>query len=192
MSALEALLKWYVKEEEYAKLFSSADGNLKFNGQAAPIKKGKNQKLVQEVPEGTQKYTMSALRKLHTPAPKRLAVEIEQATTGKLDSIPPVVTPVARPIAPTPQTPIAEDQRISTVEETLKNQNTRLLNLEQCCNLLATSTKNLENQQVSMNNNIFSKMEDMAKAINNLHSSPKRRQPKASKSSENSIMDIKN
>jgi hypothetical protein len=157
LSALETLLKRYVKEEKYEKMFSSEDGNLKFNGQADPIKKGKNQKLVHEVPESTQQYAMSALQKLHTPAPNRLTVEFEQATTGNLDSIPPAVTPIARPIAPTPQTSIAEDQHITAVEETLKNQNTRLRNLEQCCNILATSTKNLENQLTSMNNNIFSK-----------------------------------
>jgi hypothetical protein len=70
LSALEALLKRYVKEEEYPKLFSSDEGTLKFNGQAAPLKKGKNQRIVKEVPESTMQYAMSALRKFHTPAPK--------------------------------------------------------------------------------------------------------------------------
>jgi hypothetical protein len=77
LGSLETLLKRYVKEEEYPKIFSSADMTLKINSQAAPVKKGKIQKVIQEVPKETQQYASNALSKLHTPAPKRLATEFE-------------------------------------------------------------------------------------------------------------------
>ncbi len=78
LSSLENLLKYYIKKEDYPKLFLSQDFTLKFNGQAAPITKWENQKLIQEVPEDTLQYTKNAHQKLHTPAPKRLAEEFEQ------------------------------------------------------------------------------------------------------------------
>jgi hypothetical protein len=193
LSALEALLKRYVKIEDHGKLFSSDDCTLKFNGQAAPIKKGKVQKLVKEVPDSTMQYAMSALRKLHTPAPKRLAAEFDQPTVGTSNTPPPtLVTPATRPICTTGP-PISDpgSNRIESVESTLLNQNTRLLNLEDCSAKLATSTKNLENQLSSMNDNIFTKMQEMANAINNLNSSDyKRRNPKALKPSEDLTMDF--
>ncbi len=194
LSALEALLKRYVKTEDHGNLFSSDDCTLRFNGQAAPIKKGKNQKLVQEVPESTMQYARSALRKLHTPAPKRLAVDFEPQSMETLESTTPaLVTPVVQPpSAAVPPIPITGGSHIESVESTLLNQNTRLLNLEECCAMLATSTKNLENQLVSMNENIFAKMHEMANAINSLNSSPKRRNPKVLKPSENFTMDIEN
>jgi hypothetical protein len=194
LGVLEALLKRYVKTEDYGKLFSSDDWTLKFNGHAAPIKKGKNQRLVQEVPESTMQYAMSALKKLHTPAPKRLAVEFEPQSTGTSESTTPAsVTPVTRPPSTmVPPISLTGGNRIESVESTLLNQNTRLLNLEECCAKLATSTKNLENQLVSMNENIFTKMQEMANAINSLNSSPKRRNPKVLKPSENLTMDIEN
>jgi hypothetical protein len=40
LGTLEALLKRYVKPEDYTTLFSTVDFSLKFNGQAAPFKKG--------------------------------------------------------------------------------------------------------------------------------------------------------
>jgi hypothetical protein len=62
--------------------------------------------------------------------------------------------------------------------------------------MLATSTKNLEDQLGLMNDNIFTKMQEMANAINNLNSSPKtspkRRHTKVLKPSENLNMDIEN
>ena len=198
LSALEALLKRYVKTEDHGKLFASEDCILKFNGQAAPIKKGKPRNLVQEVPESTMQYASSALRKLHTPAPKRLAVEFERPAMGTVEpSAPALVTPVTRPPMETsPQNSSSSSTNIESVETTLLNQNTRLLNLEQCCTMLATSTKNLENQLGLMNDNIFTKMQEMANAINNLNSSPKtspkRRHTKVLKPSENLNMDIEN
>jgi hypothetical protein len=56
LSSLETLLKRYVKQEEHPKLFASQELTLKFNGQAAPIKKGKNQKVIQGVSEETVQY----------------------------------------------------------------------------------------------------------------------------------------
>lgn len=56
LSSLETLLKRYVKQEEHPKLFASQEFTLKFNGQAAPIKKGENQKVIQGVSEETVQY----------------------------------------------------------------------------------------------------------------------------------------
>ncbi len=61
LSSLETLLKRYVKQEEFPNLFTSSDFTLKFNGQAAPLKKGKNQKIIQDAPEEKVQYATSAL-----------------------------------------------------------------------------------------------------------------------------------
>ncbi len=73
LSSLDSLLKKYVKPEDHHKLFSSEDGSLKFNGQAAPIKKGKSKYIIQEVPEAISSYANKAMQKLHTATAKRLS-----------------------------------------------------------------------------------------------------------------------
>jgi hypothetical protein len=102
LSSLEKLTQCYVKQEDHSKLFSSSDFTLKFNGQAAPIKNGRGKKITQEAPEETVQYAENALKKLHTPAPKRLAVEFDQTEEVTTNSLTPVVSPVIRQTNPTP------------------------------------------------------------------------------------------
>ncbi len=94
LGALEMLLKHYVKQEDHPKLFHTPDFTIKFNGQAAPVKKGRNQKIIQEAPEATMAYAKSAIKKLRTLNPKRLAVEFDESTADALTEQPPTtVTP---------------------------------------------------------------------------------------------------
>jgi hypothetical protein len=79
LSSLESLLKKYVEQQHHGKLFASQDQTLKFNGRAAPIKRGKTRYTIQEVPEATSTYAKKALGKLHTTNGKHLAVEFAQA-----------------------------------------------------------------------------------------------------------------
>jgi hypothetical protein len=188
IAALETLLKRYVKHQ---KLFTNDDFTLKFNGQAAPVKKGKTQKVIQGASKETVQYAASALKKLHTPAPKRLAVEFEQTQDVATTPCPQAITPV--PIQTTtaiPHNPPMENQLPATVEATLLNQNNRLISLEECCSMLAESTKNLGIQLTMMNDNIHSRMNEMAVAINILHHPSDQRHQKSQKHSDSSTMDL--
>ncbi len=191
LSSLETLLKRYVKQSEHQKLFTSDDCTLKFNGQAAPVRKGKTQKVIQGASEETVQYAASALKKLHTPAPKRLAVEFEQtqdvATTPRPQAVTPA--PIQTTAAP-PHNPPMENQFPATIEATLLNQNNRLISLEECCSMLAESTKNLGIQITTMNDNIHSRMNEMATAINNIHHPSDQRHQKSQKHNDNSTMDL--
>lgn len=190
LGSLEALLKRYVKDADYSKLFASEDNTLKFNGQAAPIKKGKTQRVIQEVSKNTLRYATNAFRKVHTPAPKRLATEYSSEEV-EINPSPVVVTPALQTTtAPRTPSPLVNNERFITIENTLSEQNGRLRSLEDCCTMLATSTKNLENQLVVMNGNIHAKMNEMTNTINNLNTSPKRRFNKVHKSAENPAMDL--
>jgi hypothetical protein len=195
LSSLETLLKRYVKQSEHQKLFSTSDLTLKFNGQAAPIKKGKTQMVIQGASEETVQYAENALKKLHTPAPKRLAVEFEQTLEVATISRPPAVTPVAiQTTATVPCNPpcnLPEDHQLPTaVETTLKAQNNRLTSLEECCSMLAESTKNLGIQLNNMNENIHARMNEIATAIHNLNTSSDQRHQKSQKQSDSSTMDL--
>jgi hypothetical protein len=66
---------------------------------------------------------------------------------------------------------------------TLSVQKDRLSSLEECCTMLAASTKNLETQLATMNGNIYN-------AINNMNTSPKRHLKKGHKSADNPAMDL--
>jgi hypothetical protein len=191
LSSLETLLKRYVKQSEHQKLFYNDDFTLKFNGQAAPVKKGKTQKVIQGASEETVQYAASALKKLHTPAPKRLAVEFEQTQDVVATPRPQAVTPVLiQTTAASPHNPPMGNQLPATVEATWLNQNNRLTSLEECCSMLAKSTKNLGIQLTTMNDNIHSRMNEMAVAMNNLHNPSDQRHQKFQKHNDNSTMDL--
>ena len=81
LGALEALLKRYVKPEDYTALFSTVDFSLKFNGQAAPLQKGRTPRIMQEAPEETVTYARTAMKKLRTLNPKRLADDFNNSQT---------------------------------------------------------------------------------------------------------------
>jgi hypothetical protein len=66
LGSLESLLKKYVKTDDLPKLFQTEVFTLKFNGQAAPLKKGKSKYIFQEVPAETASYANRAMGKLIT------------------------------------------------------------------------------------------------------------------------------
>jgi hypothetical protein len=99
-----------VKPEKLQTLFSSPDFSIKFNGQAAPFKKGQKSNPVQRVPKHIATYATAALSNLHSPAQKRLAIDLEAEhpesrmtsleETSLTSTIPipaPAVTPNRRP-----------------------------------------------------------------------------------------------
>lgn len=47
----------------YPKLFSTIDFSLNSKGQAAPMKKGRSHKIIQEAPESTMTYARAAIKK---------------------------------------------------------------------------------------------------------------------------------
>jgi hypothetical protein len=64
-------------------------------GRRPPLRRGKIKNLFMKC---TFHYATSALKKLHTPAPIRLAVEFEQTAMGTSENIPPAsVTPAVHP-----------------------------------------------------------------------------------------------
>ncbi len=98
LGSLENLFKRYVKIDDYPVLFTSPDYSLQFNGQAAPVKKGRSQKLIQETPENTITYARTAMQKLRPLNPKCLAVEYAESPGTPQPIIPPqTVTPASPP-----------------------------------------------------------------------------------------------
>jgi hypothetical protein len=81
LAHLETLLKRYITTTEYSKLFAMQEYELKYNGQAAPIKKGRPKLPILEVPESTATYASAAMKKLFTPTQKRLAMEFENTNS---------------------------------------------------------------------------------------------------------------
>jgi hypothetical protein len=77
LSHLETLLQKSVKPEKLQTLFSSPNFSIKFNGQAATFKKGQKSNPVQRVPKHIATYATAALSNLHSPAQKRLAIDLE-------------------------------------------------------------------------------------------------------------------
>lgn len=196
LSSLEALLKKYVKMDDHKNLFSSGDCSLKFNGQAAPIKKGKSKYTVQEVPEAVSAYTVKAMKKLHTSTAKRLAVEFEHATGGKPHTpkfggpTVPIVTSNQNPANPPQEVREATtDRQLQHLETNLSSQNARLSKLEECCSLLAQSTKNLESQIIHMHESVSVKFQNITDAITQLSTSDNRR-AKVQRSQPSLAMDL--
>lgn len=70
LGLLENLLKKYIKPQDYPKLFKDTSYSLRFNGQAAPLKKGKPFRF-SDVPEETSSYAKHAMSKLVTPHQKK-------------------------------------------------------------------------------------------------------------------------
>jgi hypothetical protein len=128
LGSLENLLKRYVKIDDYSLLFTSPDYSLQFNSQAAPVKKGRSQKVIQETPETTTTYARTAMQKLCPLNPKRLAVEYAESPGTAQPVIPPqTITPAPPPELNIPLPSGTEDDpRSLVVENNLTNQNLRL------------------------------------------------------------------
>ena len=192
LGALEALLKRYVKPEDYTALFSTVDFSLKFNGQAAPLKKGRTPRIMQEAPEETVTYARTAMKKLRTLNPKRLADDFNNSQTEpSVDQPIQTVTPTTRcTVEVTPPPDSNDASRFQSFEQNLVNQNNRLTRLEECCGQLANSTKNLQTELAGMNETMNSRMSEMAAAIGRLTTSPNYSNHKAQKSHDSPIMDL--
>ena len=80
LGSLELLLKKYIKPVELTKLFKDSSHSLKFNGQYAPMKKGKIKFRITQVPDETSSYATHAMSKLISPSLKRLASELDEST----------------------------------------------------------------------------------------------------------------
>ena len=201
LGSLESLLKKYVKTDDLPKLFQTEDFTLKFNGQAAPLKKGKSKYIFQEVPAEIASYANRAMGKLITASQKRVAIEIEDDGTPPSTSVPilhPKVTHQQRNQVnlPTHRNPLPSN---NAFQEDLLNQNNRLSRLEECCGLLAQSTKNLEAQFMIMHDNVNAKFQEMTTAISKITSSntvinkvpsPNRRSNKLQKPLHDNNMDL--
>jgi len=192
LESLEILLKRYVKTDDYSVLFTSPDHSLQFNGQAAPVKKGRSQKIIQETPENTITYARTAMQKLRPLNPKRLAVEYAESPGTPQPIIPPqTVTPAPPPQLNIPLPPGTEDDpRNLVVENTLTNQNHRLTRLEECCTMLAESSTTLQRQLFDMNNSLTSRMNEMSEAIGKLCAHSPGREAKLHKNHDNPPMDL--
>jgi hypothetical protein len=84
---------------------------------------------------------------------------------------------------------VSDVESIKKLETGLHDTNNRLSRLENCCGMLAESTKNLESQLTQLTTSVGSKLHDMTIAINKVNS-PNNRNKKAQKSSDNQIMDL--
>ncbi len=130
-----------------------------------------------------------------------MAIEIEDDGTPPSTSVPivhPGVTHQQRNQVnlPTPRNPLLSN---NTFQEDLLNQNNRLSRLEECCGLLAQSTKNLEAQFMIMHDNVNAKFQEMTTAISKINSpntainkvtSPNRRSNKLQKPLHDNNMDL--
>jgi hypothetical protein len=192
LGSLENLLKRYVKTDDYSLLFTSPDYSLQFNGQAAPVKKGRNQKVIQETPETTTTYARTAMQKLRPLNPKRLAVEYSESPgTPQPVTLPQTVTPAPPPQINIPLPSGTEDDSTNPItENNITNQNHRLTRLEECCVMLAESSSNLQRQLVDMNNSLNARMNEMADAIGKLHTYSPGREAKLHKNHDNPTMDL--
>ncbi len=99
--------------------------------------------MIYETLESTTTYARSAMKKLRSLNPKRLAVEFEESPGTPQPVIPTqTVTPAqqqqtcAPPPSHTEHTP-----RIQSVEDNIVSQNQRLTHLEKCCGMHAESSK---------------------------------------------------
>ncbi len=192
LGSLENLLKRYVKAYDHSALFSSSDFTLKFNGQAAPVKKGRSLKVIHETSETMTTYARTAMRKLRSLNPKHLAVEFAESPGSPQPAIlPQAVTPAQQQQSyASPSSDKDDTPRIQTVEENLANQSQRLTRLEECCGMLADSSKALQTQLSDMNTNMNSRMNEMAEAIEKLYTSPNRKNTKAQKPYDRPTMDL--
>jgi hypothetical protein len=193
LGALETLLKKYVKAEELSKLFSDPSLSLTFNGQAAPLKKGKSSYRILDVPPETSTYATKAMKKLYTPAPRNLADDYANNSAAVTVTIQPSVAN-QRTVTPTTFQPAPPDQRqgnqpcrFTTIETNLSTQSSRLDRLETCCTHLAETTQTIANQISIMNDNVNKQFQEMAITINQIGMSPNDRRTKIHKN--NSHMD---
>jgi len=188
LGQIESLLKKYVKPEDTAMLFKDPSFSLKFNGQYAPMRKGRSQYSTIETPDGTSNYAKLAMSKLVSPPPKRLALDLDQsndrvqeANKGNSIITPTLVTPQ------TSNLPARQPPQTKNLEDSIAQQHNRLSRLEECCSKLADTTQTLALQMSAMNENVNKKFQEMSTSISNLKLSPNRRSNKLQKNHNSTI-----
>jgi len=76
LSQLEDIIKKAVHQDSHDKLFGP-DHTISFNGQVAPVPRGRVRMPRYEVPSVTNVYANESLQRLYQPTPKRLATELD-------------------------------------------------------------------------------------------------------------------
>ncbi len=128
---------------------------------------------------------------MRTLNPKRLATEFDESTADVLIEQPPTtVTPATNRASDHNPSQQLENSNHHSLEVSLHNQNNRLTRLEECCGILAQSTKDLQTQLANMNDTMHAKMNDMAASIAKLSTSPNLRHYKSHKPHDSPTMDL--
>jgi len=195
LSTLEDSLKKVVHPEYISKLFLSEEG-LTFNGQVAPLVKGRSRIPRLDVPAPTENYVNLSMQRIYSPAAKRQATEIEYNHTTVMEEEQPTTISVPR-IVPTTYASAASvvtpsptnagapidlviqeqptNSALHDLQTTTNHHSATLLDLKQCCANLVQSQQTLSQQLKEMNVGINSRFEIMAASIESLKLSPDRR-----------------
>jgi hypothetical protein len=191
LSTLEDSMKKVIHPDFYQNVFISEVG-LSFNGQVAPVIKGRNKLPRLDIPEETETYVNQSMQRLYTPTIKRQAVEIEDPQDCLMDQPSTISVPRQVPasfhnvVIPTPTSTItqpaaqvthqepAQHPVIQELQNTSNQHSATLLDLRQCCVTLVQSQQTLQQQLVDMNLGINQKFELMAASIENLKLPPTR------------------
>jgi hypothetical protein len=204
LNQLEDIIKKVVHQDSHGNLFVS-DHTISFNGQVAPVPRGRARMPRYEVPSVTNVYANESLQRLYQPTPKRLATELDPM--DKQDQ-PGTATPIGRHVptqiqptyasvahvTPTHQLHhgLAQIQTPNTNYEALVHQlqvdsqahGKGIIELQHCCQNLLGTTDKLEKGMEQMNNNINARFNQLFQALagnpttSNLPDSPVLRQQK--------------
>jgi hypothetical protein len=204
LGQVEEILKKAVHQDSHEKLFGP-DYTITFNGQVAPVPRGRTKMPRYEVPSVANEYANESLQRLYQPTPKRLATELdpmdEQDHSG-------TATPIGRHVPTQIHQTYAAVARVTPVHQTTQAQvqpqattaNYEALNhqlqvdsqahgqginkLRHCCQNLIGTTDKLEKGMEQMNNNINNRFNQLFNALSgnpttsNLPDSPIQRQQK--------------
>jgi hypothetical protein len=189
LSTLEDSMKKVIHPDFYQNVFISEVG-LSFNGQVAPVVKGRNKLPRLDIPEETVTYVNQSMQRLYTPTIKRLAVEIEDPQDCLMDQPPTIsvlrqvpasfhnvvistpTSTITQPAAQVTHQEPAQHPVIQKLQNTSNQHSATLLDLRQCCATLVQSQRMLQQQLIDMNSGINQKFELMAASIENLKLSP--------------------
>jgi hypothetical protein len=159
-------------------LFQDENG-LSFNGQVAPLLKGRSRLSRLEVSPQTAAYLSQSFQHLYTPTPKRQTTEMDI----KPDH--PIVTPIARTMSTlnstamagsvatnttqtVPAASSASDDVFQQLKTTTNSHSNTLLKLKDCCTMLVLAQKQMALDITDMNKGINKCFEDMAVCLDNM------------------------
>lgn len=161
-----------VHKDHLMDLFQDENG-LSFNGQVAPLPKGRSRLSRLEVPPQTAAYLNQSFQHLYTLTPKQQATKMD---TQQLDH--PMVTPIpcnsntsystattgSATTYTTPAIPIvpnASDEVIQQLHATMNTHSSTLMDLRECCTTLVLAQKQMALDITDMNKGINKRFEDM-------------------------------